>query len=379
VNHAASALSDSVAPMEQAFLMVTSGVLKGARMKLEMDRTYSVGSDENSEVVLRGAVSDGSTMQIALSAEGVGVTEYNKTKLLSFHDELSFGSARFFIVQSDVQSSLTLQTSNRSVPSEVKHNIVDAGLANSNTAELNSSARRFVRPILYAAAIAAAGIAISALVLEPADTQHKPVPEIATIESALDANGLGHLQVNRSQNSTVLAGFVQTRQQALTLANLLADRNEPLINRVQVDAEIQEQIENVLRVNGVAGLVEAMGNGVFEAYTQLSPGSKLDGLQSLIERDVPSVTSFTVNNQLPEQPADLAPDSLPVEPKADFVQLDSGKRVVLVNSDNPAYLVTEDESRYFVGSILPGGYRITDILDGRVLLDKQGETTELKF
>lgn len=367
----------------RAILVVSGGELSGARMDLDVGQTYSIGADERSDIVLRGAVADGSSMQVTLKRDGISVQYSDRRDVvqMAYQDKLTFGSGQFFIVQNDESSKLSPDTSANPIDTNLFNDMQDATPANAadvgTVAEPlakpvdekahNTEARRFLRPVAYASFIVLICIGVGAAVLWQSGRFSAPVVAIVPFESTLADAGFEQLSVDRSSGTTVVSGYVQSRQQALDLADVIRTHSEPVLNRVQVDAEIKDQIENVMRVNGITGLVESTGNGVFIANTQLPLGAELDSLQSLIENDVPSVATFTVNNQLP------------LEPQSDSLQLDAGKRVVLVNSEKPSYVVTEDQSRYFVGSILPGGYRITDISDGRVLLEKKGKTTELKF
>lgn len=389
-----------VMPMiDQAILIVTAGAQSGARMNLEIGRTYSVGVDESSEIVLRGAVSDTSSMHISLSSEGLQVSDDNNQDIAAaYHDELNFGSARFFIVKNNEPAALSVATPNNAIQGEPFKTDDNAAPANADEITTDTAAsqspqleideplveqerahvrNRFIRPLLYAGGIVAIGFASFAGFLWQSGSFEKSIAAAAPVEFYLAEAGFDYLNVERKSDITVITGYVQSRQQALNLAQVIAQVDavnaSAVLNRVLVDAEIQDQIEDVLRVNGIAGLVESLGEGAFVANTQLPLSAKLNGLQGLIESDVPSIASFSINNQIPDLPF------VEPEPKNESIELDSGKRVVLVNSDKPAYVVTQDESRYFIGSILPGGYRITDILNGRVLLDKQGKTTELKF
>lgn len=429
---AESAPAKLMSAAKRAVLMVTGGELSGARMYLDVGREYSVGSNDSHDIVLRGAVADDSFLKVLLSSDKVTITFADaslSSPELAYRDEVRFGSARFFVVEGNELANLSLEKSNRTVDADLFSNLNETTSANaansdsdiahtaaqtvpednsidhanqsdqqssakqasiSNNLDTSNSAnaaansagntrtalnqsglRRFLRPLLYASAIVLLGIFLTGVVLLQSGRFQEPVAHVASIESQLADAGFAHLNVDRSQQPLILSGYVKSRQDSLNLAQVIANQTEAVTNHVHVDAEIKNQIENVLRVNGVNGLVESLGEGVFVANTQLPLGARLDGLQGMIESDVPSIASFSVKNQLPEQPF--------VEPVNEPVQLDAGKRVVLVNSDKPAYVVTEDQSRYFIGSILPGGYRISEITNGRVFLEKQGKTTELKF
>jgi len=50
----------------------------------------------------------------------------------------------------------------------------------------------------------------------------------------------------------------------------------------------------------------------------------------------------------------------------------------LITSE-PAYLVTADGSRYFVGALLPSGHRVARINPGSVTLELHGQQTTLNF
>ena len=44
---------------------------------------------------------------------------------------------------------------------------------------------------------------------------------------------------------------------------------------------------------------------------------------------------------------------------------------------DPAYLVTADGARYFIGAMLPTGHRITQIEHNRVTLERDGQRSTL--
>ncbi len=58
---------------------------------------------------------------------------------------------------------------------------------------------------------------------------------------------------------------------------------------------------------------------------------------------------------------------------------DPGKRIASIVPGNPAYIVTADGARYFVGAMLPTGHRITAIAGQRVSLERDGEAIALNL
>jgi type III secretion protein D len=55
------------------------------------------------------------------------------------------------------------------------------------------------------------------------------------------------------------------------------------------------------------------------------------------------------------------------------------KRVVSVVDGEPAYIVTSDGARYFVGATLPEGHRVLAISNGSVVLERDGERVVMTF
>jgi type III secretion protein D len=58
---------------------------------------------------------------------------------------------------------------------------------------------------------------------------------------------------------------------------------------------------------------------------------------------------------------------------------DPGKRIASLVPGDPAYLVTADGARYFVGAMLPTGHRVKEIASQRVTLERDGSQTTLNF
>ena len=58
---------------------------------------------------------------------------------------------------------------------------------------------------------------------------------------------------------------------------------------------------------------------------------------------------------------------------------DPGKRISSLVPGEPAYLVTADGSRYFLGALLPSGHRVMQIAKGSLALELNGQQLILNF
>jgi len=164
----------------------------------------------------------------------------------------------------------------------------------------------------------------------------------------------------------VVRGFVPARADAIALERWLAAQPERVASAVLVDTELVERVEDVFRVNGVEAAVRSLVAGEAVVDVRTADVEALARLETRVTEDVPQLVALTLENS----PPPVLEDAVPVDP---------GKRVELVVATDPAYVVTRDRSRYFVGALLPSGHRIAGIEEGVVHLEKGDTVTELKF
>ena len=224
------------------------------------------------------------------------------------------------------------------------------------------------RGVMACMTIALLGLAISSqgALLEP----RRPAVLEPSLEHLLGQAGYERLRVDASRHPVIVEGFLHSRQQARQLELLLRAHRDVVRNRVQVGETVAEQVTDIFRLNGIAADVQVPTEGFALVTTRVPDESVLRPVVEQARRDLAVLTELTVTNTPPPVAAAPAPAAQRVLP---------GKRVAMVVSDKPAHVVTEDRSRYFVGSLLPSGHRIAAIADGKVLLAKGDTQTELEF
>ena len=197
--------------------------------------------------------------------------------------------------------------------------------------------------------------------------------EAASIGDALRTASLFQVQVEERAGALVATGAVSTREEAMELTEILLDSALPVRNETVVVADLVERVTDIFRVHGVEATVTSLGGTDVEAQTATGDIQTLTSVRETVALDLPDVGKLVVTNKMPPQPTVSVPGerSRPVE-----VQ---GKRVAMVVSDPPGYVVTEDKSRYFIGALLPSGHRISTIENGQVSLVKDGQSTVLDF
>ena len=198
--------------------------------------------------------------------------------------------------------------------------------------------------------------------LAGSDTAEDGVPLEARLAEAFPALALER----EPGGGGVVLGFVPERADAIRLERWLAAQPEPLRNAVLVDARLAERVDDVLRVNGIEASVRSLIEGEAIVDTAVADAETLARIEARLDEDVPQLVSLELANVPPVAP----PEETPYDP---------GKRVALVVATAPAYIVTKDRSRYFVGAMLPSGHRIRAIEENVVHLEKGGVTSELQF
>ena len=174
-----------------------------------------------------------------------------------------------------------------------------------------------------------------------------------------------------------LRGHVASRARLLELQRLVRGVSPRPRVDVRVQEEIVQGVEDFYRTRGIEATVESEGAGVVKVVTRVADEERLAGVEAKAMGDVSGLVLLRTRNEPPESaPAEEGAEKSAA--RRPFVE-DENKRVVAVVSGDPSYVVTADDSRYFVGSALPTGHTIAEIDEDSVVLDREGERTRLEF
>lgn len=235
-----------------------------------------------------------------------------------------------------------------------------------------SAKRRPRRRAEFWLATVGAGLALAsagALVLAHVVSAPRDTPEATPLAVALRSSEFAELEAARdNQGRTELRGRLATLAQRSRLDAWLAARQlQPVLN-VQVDEGIARDVTDVFRVNGIAVQARADGPGRIVAEAAERDPARLARAAEVVRRDVRGLEQLAVVNKA--QPAPPPPPPVVDDP---------GKRIASLVPGEPAYIVTADGARYFVGAMLPTGHRVKEIASQRVTLERDGAQTTLNF
>jgi type III secretion protein D len=199
---------------------------------------------------------------------------------------------------------------------------------------------------------------------EPAVAKPPPLADMLR-----DSEFAGLTATQDATGRVEVRGRLQTLAQRTQLDGWLAARGvAPAVN-VFVEEGVARDVVNVFRVNGVAVQASVEGPGRIAAEAAEPDRALLARAEEVVRRDVRGLVELRVANRAaPPPPPPRAP--MPDDP---------GKRIASVVPGDPAYLVTVDGARYFIGAMLPSGHRITAIAGQRVSLERDGQATTLNL
>jgi len=214
--------------------------------------------------------------------------------------------------------------------------------------------------------LCAGSLGMARLVVTPPPVAKLDPPSIA---QALKDSEFAVLSATpRADGRIALSGRLATLAQRGRLDAWLAARQVAAAIDVQVDEAVAREVTEVFRVNGVAAQVRSAGPGKLLAEAAERDATKLARAEEAVRRDVRGFEQLTLRNT-----------AEPVPPPAPPVVDDPGKRIASIVPGEPAYVVTVDGARYFVGALLPSGHRIRQVAQQQLTLERDGRESTLNF
>lgn len=198
-----------------------------------------------------------------------------------------------------------------------------------------------------------------------AEVAPAPAP---SVRSLLDAGPFAALEsARRADGRLLLRGRLATRAERKALDAWLAAQGLSADTEIVVDEVLARNVGEVFRVNGVDVEATSAGAGRIRARAAEPDRAKVARAAEAVRRDVPGLAELTVENTAPQK-AVPPPPPVPADP---------GKRIVSVVPGSPGYLITADGARYFVGAMLPSGYRVTRVGRASVTLEHAGREVRI--
>jgi type III secretion protein D len=197
--------------------------------------------------------------------------------------------------------------------------------------------------------------------------------DAASLGSALKASEFAALELQAPPGGAMqLQGRLATLAQRGRLDAWLAARGAAPAQGVVIDVVVDEalvrEVSEVFRINGVPVQAQVEAPGQVLAQASEPDAQRLARAEEVVRRDVHGLAGLLVRNT-----------ARPAPPPAPPVAVEPGKRIASLVPGDPAYVVTADGARYFVGALLPSGHRITEVQAQQLTLERDGQPSVLNF
>jgi len=200
-----------------------------------------------------------------------------------------------------------------------------------------------------------------------------PKPDASKLVAAeLERGGYAGLSVALLENDSVLVnGFLDSRAELVEVRTLLQSSSNTTIEwDVRLGETLVDSVQSVFQVNGIEATVESVADGSVLVQTNSDDLALLERIEKVAYADVANLKHLELANTIPvvaEEP----------EPENNSIDSIPGKRIVLIVKDE--YILTEDGSVYYTGSVLPSGHKVLAILDKKIQVELNDSQIELTF
>jgi type III secretion protein D len=204
----------------------------------------------------------------------------------------------------------------------------------------------------------------------------KKTPEQRVAQILEDLNLKNDIAVTTSEDGVLaLKGTAPDEAAQSKLVQRLNSEGLAPVLRLSIGERLAAAVKDVFRVNGLDVDTEYTASGVVLVRGLRGAAKQYDKVVDHAMKDVSGLSAVQIVSGGPEKGSLILAGKdghgSSIDPAA--------KRVVSVVDSAPAYIVTADGSRYFVGSLLPQGHRVLEIDGPSVTLERDGEKVVMTF
>jgi type III secretion protein D len=219
--------------------------------------------------------------------------------------------------------------------------------------------------ILVVAGLALIGLAsVSPL----SNVIHSELQNPRAVRAFLATTGFSGLKVtvDNASQTVIVSGLVASNRDAARLRGLLADQFPGSLADVTTPEALAAATTDILRNNKIDAEAQAGRSGTVKVISEYLPVDRQNELAAMLKADLPALKNVQFQMDGRRGDRDLQ-----------YFFSSSGNGLATFVDGNPGYIVTQDQTRWFVGSIVPTGHKILNIGGGRIVFERQGLIEEL--
>jgi type III secretion protein D len=368
-------------------LRVLNGRLAGAERPLHVGKYLRVGHALDNDIVLRGAGTAGISLaldlsddqarvrvisgEITLLGRPIGVDEeatlppYVPLQIGEFAVAIGGDVEERWQEAERIGQSLTLSPNKADVAPPERADISERIATRLYPLRDHFTNRPSTMWLLIALGVMLIGFAAVAPVT---DAIRGELYSPRAVQATLSATGFTGLKVTRDSASEtiIVSGMVTSDRDAARLRKLMGEKFPGALVDITTPGSLAAAATDILRNNKVDAEARAGRAGAIKIISEYLPGDRQAELTALLKRDLPALN--TVEYQMDNRRGDR---------DLQYFFTNSGSGLATYVDGNPGYIVTQDQTRWFVGSVVPTGHKILAISGGRIVFERQGLIEEL--
>lgn len=377
----------SVAPTATWVLRVLNGRLAGAERPLHSGRSLTIGHTLDNDIVLRGKgtkdisialdIADDQarlkvlTGEIMLLGTPVGV---GQEAILPPYLPLHIGEFAIAIGGDSTErwteaQDLGLKIVNNRTPTAASASI-RTGLGQRLATTLYPLTDRLPNNALGMWLFILVGLVLIgfAIIAPLSDVIRDAQQNPKSLKAVLATTGFSDLKVtaDNASQTVIVSGLVASNREAARLRSMLAQQFPGSLADVTTPEALASAATDILRNNKIDAEAQAGRNGAIKVTSEYLPIDRQNELTSMLKKDLPTLK--TVKFQMDGRRGDR---------DLQYFFSSSGSGLATYVDGSPGYIVTQDQTRWFVGSVVPTGHKILNIGGGRIVFERHGLIEEL--
>jgi type III secretion protein D len=218
-------------------------------------------------------------------------------------------------------------------------------------------------------------IIIVSVVVSMLHVEKKDNAEVSAEQQALSlltSKGFKALNVRKNTyGQIVVSGFVLTNKERADIEKIIEEHSIPAVSDLKVGDYLAKEVSELFRINGVDVEASAITQGKIKVIAENNDVEAVIRIKAVALKEITDLKSLEIKYKISQS------EKKEIGSEINYNEKD--KIITMVVDGDPAYIMTADKSKYYIGALLPTGYKVVDIIEKQVVLEKKGKQTTLNF
>ncbi len=357
-------------------IVLLSGEQAGARARLRPNSTMSISGELGTDIYIRDKyINDGKLKLITnndkvflqivageIEIDGQIISKNNTVQLME-DTKVKVGKT-IFVHQNIINTPLS--------EIEKKVNINQVRLRETDNCSNKKGLLQRILVLGSSVVMVLISVTVMTTMMFGKNTSQLIISEEMQALSLLKSNGYEDLEVAKNNNDQiVVSGYVLTNKDLAKIEKIIDEESFPVIYDIKVGDQLAKEVSELYRINGVNIEATAIDKGIVHVKAEDKYLEMVTRIKEVALNEIDALKSLDIEYVI----SDVDEQTIGEELRYD----EKDKRITMVVDGDPAYIMTSDNAKYYVGALLPEGYKVIDIVEKQVVLERHGRMTTLNF